>query len=538
MHKTEYDILNLFKKNSAQELSTSEIIKEIFQKEAEEINNIINDEFSDKDKIKGAKQKNAKLHRQVLHHLNKLVKEDIISISKEGEKGEKFFIPNLAEGEELIIGKQKRKIVISKPSLPSTPIEGYEPDGIITKYESQTWVERINSLVVECQNFETIDSLYNLITSCFNVVNDAVALNNFEVISRKYTAEEINNFIELLTKECNDYGKNLSIIIDFTHPRDDKKLLSVMKNFYEKMNSEHIRFIFDLNSRELINNKEFFYKSVEIFSNAKANFYIKNQALHNAPYFLGAAGPYTFEEKEWILYKRELQENMKVVACSQAAIAVDLKRFFNKYKNISSLPDFMINIAEALLKVNSMQRTRSEDYFRNIFSLNKPFTKEFFMFSKTFIRLWNYGWKEKNIDSNYIIDAIKEAKKTVDTFSRSQETIYLSCGIPTRFKVAFSCAFKRFDEKILGGEAFHKIVIRKLEDFYSDELKNLLIEKEKIFEVFDGGDRIRFFRTGQITPQDIEREISILLNTYKLPFFCYDFGGVHGNLKLTNFIGE
>ena len=65
-----------------------------------------------------------------------------------------------------------------------------------------------------------------------------------------------------------------------------------------------------------------------------------------------------------------------------------------------------------------------------------------------------------------------------------------------------------------------------------------MTEKEKIFEVFDGGDRIRFFRNGQINPKDIEREVSIILNTYKLPFFCYDFGGVHGNLKLTSFIGE
>jgi len=45
------------------------------------------------------------------------------------------------------------------------------------------------------------------------------------------------------------------------------------------------------------------------------------------------------------------------------------------------------------------------------------------------------------LNQNYVIELIKSTKEEIDNFCVSEETIYKSCGMPTRFKVAFSCLF-------------------------------------------------------------------------------------------------
>ena len=68
------------------------------------------------------------------------------------------------------------------------------------------------------------------------------------------------------------------------------------------------------------------------------------------------------------------------------------------------------------------------------------------------------------------------------------------------------------------------------------EIKEFITAREKMFEIFDGGDRLRIFRTNEFKEHDIIHEISILLNAYKVPFFTYDFSGLRGTVKLTNFL--
>jgi hypothetical protein len=60
--------------------------------------------------------------------------------------------------------------------------------------------------------------------------------------------------------------------------------------------------------------------------------------------------------------------------------------------------------------------------------------------------------------------------------------------------------------------------------------------REKMFEIFDGGDRLRIFRSSSFKPSDILHEWSVILGTFKIPFFTYDFSGLRGMVKLTNFM--
>ena len=184
-----------------------------------------------------------------------------------------------------------------------------------------------------------------------------------------------------------------------------------------------------------------------------------------------------------------------------------------------------------------LQRRKSDEYFKDMIKISNMYTKEFFYFSKNYIRFWNYGWKEK--PETYYYDLLKNTKEMVDTFCSTEETIYLSCGMPMRYKIDFSCAFSAFVKDKFTKKKFPPLLIKKVEDYYSKDVKEMLEEKEKIFEIFRGGDRLRIKRSGNINSGDITRELGIIINTYKIPFFCYDFDAItSGNLKLTSFIKD
>ena len=64
----------------------------------------------------------------------------------------------------------------------------------------------------------------------------------------------------------------------------------------------------------------------------------------------------------------------------------------------------------------------------------------------------------------------------------------------------------------------------------------MLLMKEQLFSLFDGGEISTFYRAENVTAEDVVRELVTILNTFKLPFLRYDFGGMKGEVKLTKFI--
>ena len=91
MHKIEYAILQVYKDTPEIEISTSDLVKTVFPGKHNEIEGIMNTSFKDKNEILQAKRDKATLQKRLLYHLNKLVEEDILKVSKEGGKGEKYF---------------------------------------------------------------------------------------------------------------------------------------------------------------------------------------------------------------------------------------------------------------------------------------------------------------------------------------------------------------------------------------------------------------------------------------------------------------
>jgi DNA integrity scanning protein DisA with diadenylate cyclase activity len=539
MKTIEYDLLLLFKKNPEKEFSTNEILSSIFSDEYKEINSVVNDILSSKEQINAAKRKKGQLHRKMLYYLNNLIKDEILKLSRQGNKGEKYFKLAIEENEEIVINRSRRKIIISKPSMPAMPIDGYEQKNIASRFEQATWVDKLNSIIIEAKRFKNLQELYNTINKCFSNVNDVIGLNDFEYLIQNNDTKEVISTLRKINSDCIDYGRRVSFIIRIRNIEKNKEvILADFIKEYCDMNSDGLNLIFDISSKDIIDKSNLFESISESFISSRKRMNIKNSDICKSPYILGRAGPYSFNEEEWLLYEKDFQKNSYGLACSQSTVCVDVKKFFSEYKNASNFRIFVKNIVKSLLSANSLQRRKSDEYFKEIVKLSFPHVMQFFSSGRNYVRFWNYGWKDPDLDQNYVIDLIKSTKEQVDNFCISEETIYKSCGMPTRFKVAFSCLFNKASRS-LSERQFERIQIKKLENLYSNQIKDLLSVKEEIFNAFDGGDIARFYRVGKLDPKESLRELNIILNTYKIPFFSYDFQGINeSDLKLTSFMGE
>jgi len=522
MDETRQKIIEIFKKRGG-EISTAEILSYVYP----ELKTIQSKE--DKD----SKRKLAQIHRKLLYHINEFVNSGILRFSKFGEKGLKFFTLAIAPGEEIteINPRYKKRIVISAPSLPSMPIESYEHQGIIIKYEPSTWIDKLNSVVVMSEKIASLKELENIFDSSISVINDCLCFNNFDFLIDKLTKNEIIDFIQNAEEECKDYGKKTSLILNLSKLKIEK-----FKDILEKITEAEITnviFIYNFDSEELQEHFALFKEIISTHIRKKRTIYLKNRRICKAPYFLGTAGPYCMMEKEWL--EREAEE-YKFVACSQCSLIVDVEKFYSLYGlDTIKFSDLMINVSKSFLSANALKRRKSQDYFKNVINLDKKNEKEFLEFSRNYIRFWNFGLMQPDIDPKLVLNMVSEARKKVNSFSVAEETIYKSCGMPTRFKIAISCAFKESNEK-LSPAKYKRLEITNLDDLYRPKIKKEISDRESITSMFDGGNDVTFHRSGSFTPEDISREISVIMNAYNIPMFSFNFGNIKGDMKLSSYL--
>jgi hypothetical protein len=513
-------IIELFKKKGS-EISTKEILIYVYPEY---------EKFKDFDDV-DSKRKIAQAHRRLLYHINELVERGILRFSRFGEKGHKFFVLNINENEEIteFSSRYKKKMIISKPMMPSMPIESYEHQGIIKKFENQSWIDKLNSVVIFCKNIDNLNLLDDIFESSLAIVNDCICFEDFDEILRKIDKKQVIKFLEKISSECNDFQKKICCIINISNVRKED-LIDVVEKVIED-NMKEITFIYNLNNEDMQERFGMLSETVMHYIKKKKMFYIKNKNLYKAPYFIGSAGPYCFSETDFF----EKKEPLYVAACSQSSLIIDVEKFFSlNGMDIDKFSLLMFNISRSFLSANSLQRRKSEDYFKSVSKFDKINEKEFLEFSRNYIRFWNFGISQPGINQSLVLNMINEAKKKIYEFSLAEEIIYKSCGMPTRFRIGLSCAFETSQEK-LSSAKYKPLKIQGLDDLYKQKLKKELIERENVSFMFDGGNDVTFHRSGNFTSEEIIREFSIVLNSYKFPLFSYNFENLKGDAKITSY---
>ncbi len=213
-------------------------------------------------------------------------------------------------------------------------------------------------------------------------------------------------------------------------------------------------------------------------------------------------------------------------SCSMAAFMIDIHKLFENYPEHreAMIIELMGKIAKSLLLASAEQQERSEHFLRGLIQLNPEHAQHYFRFSRFFVRFWNYGWKTPEFDQHFVTKFLSESKKAVDEYCISEETIYKSCGMPTRFRIAYSCAEQAVAQKIFSQATYQRLIINSPISFFNDTTnKYIMSTKETIFKQFDGGDRITFDRSPIKDPEEVLKEIAYILSTPSLPFFRYKF---------------
>lgn len=527
MHFIEKKIIELFQQKNQNELSTTEIVKIIFKESYDAISKEL--EFcTDKEKIRDAKNKIAQLHRRALYHLGKLVKDKVLIISKIEGKGEKFF--NMSNEDQQLAVKGKYKNIIIAPQYDFSEIEQYHSLGIVQRFKPETGITKINTAIIECNN-KDLKNIYPLIKTAMTIINDGIALKNFQFLTDSYDLDLIKELIDKINKTSSEYDKKISLLIE-TSKIQKQKMMEQFIELFSKLNPKNLYFIIEISGKEIRKKVELVKRIIECFSRCRIKIYIKNIDIIPAPIVVGKAGIYTFNDFEWEKNEKIIEQEPLII-CGQNSLLIDLERFKEYFKEKHELKTIMSACCKELLMISKLQRKNYQEYFRNL-QEHVKLGKGVISLATNYIRFWNYNWKDEN--KELIIDILNNCKEVVQEFCYTEETIFKSCGIPLRFKVIFSSGFRKFDKTTLSERKYKKMTIRNIDDFKKKEIVDFINFREKINEIFNNCDRVRFFRSGIIDNDDVLHEITFILNSYKLGFFCFDFTERREIIKLTDYL--
>jgi len=535
MGNLDHNILVLFQKEPHRELNTTDIISAVQREQHDKIQDILEDRYSSREAIKQAKEKKKKLHRQLLYHLNKLVDSGLLKISKISPKGQKYFVLGIQDGETVHIGRHSRvheNITISKPKVPFIPLGDLEKSGIVAKF-GKDWLEKVNSIFLELNMFDNLREIMDMIKLCFPNINDSICLHNFETLVSEHDIEDIIRFLKKLNDRCNDYDKTVCCSITLKNVINEDKFLQLLNQFL-KLEETRITLVFNTAKEDI--NTRLFGSIIESVSKNNRDIYIRNNEVSTAPYFMGKAGPYTVDEKDWKHYKNEFKDKLYGFALAQATVFLDIRKLFEKKMTLENFETTIKKLMFVFNESNDAQRTLSRQLFPELFKLDKE-RGDFLIFSRNLIRLWNYGWKNPDFDKDFLFEYMETGHKMVKEFSKYQEIVYKCSGMPTRMKIALSSAYRNAVESFMTDPFFLKFKIRNITDLQKTENKATLAAKEKLFDLMDGGDIMSFYRAGTFDKNALKNEMLYIFNHFNLPFFRYNFGEIKDkNITLDKFM--
>ncbi len=411
-------IMFIFSEKEAKSLSTTELVKSVFKEEYEYADKIIQDKYSDQETVKKGKRKKAQLHRKLLYYINKLVEENILFVSKIKGRGEKHYVINPGINYE---GGTKRynQSVAGITDYQFNMVESFEHSGQINKFDSSNWYRRLNSILVEPT--KDVSDIYERITNLYMIFNDVIGINDFQKVILKNDYGEIEDFLKKISTDAEEYKRHLTLIISLKEISREKIIDFI--NCFEDNTNDRISVVIYTDKEEFLNKKSL------IKSLISKKVYIQNKKLCKSPILIGKSGVYTIKEQEYKEYLNKLKDNLIGILYGSTTVTVDYSKFRNKY---SEFRKAVMNSAKSLIIATSIQRGKSDLFFFNLNKLNGKYQNEFYRYSSNKIRIKNYFDNNNKEDFSELITSINEE---LAEFSKTEETIFKSCGIPTRHDI-------------------------------------------------------------------------------------------------------
>lgn len=531
MHSIELKIIQLLGQDISKEWSTTQLVQKIFSSEFEEVN--INIHSSDKVKVLEAKRKKAQLHRKILYHVNKLVEENFIFVTKVKGKGEKYFALNK---DKKVENKRDEKVRSVFENLAHTAIdssilsglEKFEENKIINVFSENNWTNKLNAILLN--PIKNSAKLYQRISDIYQNYNDVLGIYDFQETIEHQTIEEILRFLKKIDVDSIDYNKRICLNIDTTTMTNASKMQSFVESF-SAIAPKNISCIFMITNESLKINNKLFKEIVKLFSEHKIRLNIQNKNLNEVPIIIGRAGTYNIPLTQWKQYIKNVANQVIGISLADTSIAIDLRKVFLDPQPFKLLKELISKSAKALIIGSSAQRRRSDMIFTKINELNKPNQHKFFEYTTSMIRLWNYDLEKEYFDQ--LVVHLQGSAIELEQFSKAQRTIFRACGLPITVNISLSSALRKFTNKF-SKRKYNKITIHSKKDLLSEEIKHYIEQRQQLLEIMSS-DRIRFFRAEETNNKKIVDELFVLLEIYRIPLFAYDFKKRQGETTLDSF---
>ena len=366
-------------------------------------------------------------------------------------------------------------------------------------------------------------------------MNDVIVLNSFERFIDMMESEELVRFLQGVLLDCQDYDVQLSLLINVEAMEKEEAALVVLRQFASQEQQPRLNFVFGVTPRLLTKKNAFFEQLFSLFAERRIKLTLKNSAIFTPPIFFGRAGAYCLTPEDWEYYRLHIRKSADGCAVGHSSVAVDVNKFFEAHGTAASFRETMLRICQAFFEMDERKRRHFTSSFSAIAPRTAEGTKEFFKVGKDYLRLWNYDWAA---EEHPVIDLLSSVQEEVQRFCAAEETIFRSCGLPIRFSVALSTTFAKFDQDFFSERRYTKTVVASLKDLQTKEMTNYLRIRERLFKVFQGADRLRFFFARGTPIEEVLQMARYLLRAYDLPTFTFDFRGKSGELKLSSFLEE
>lgn len=525
MHPINTAILEQFRRNPSKQYKTTDIVGLVFSQEYKTITNLLHSQ--DKANFRRGLQQKAQLHRKLLYHINKLVEKKLLLVTDVCNRGEKTFSLSMEQGELLIKDKQHQIVISKLPSLGSS-LDRYQTQSLIVKHKSDTWLSKQQAIMLDGYSIFSVTELLQKVKSIIPICSDVLAINRFESVIAKASHEEIVLALQSLSYESDDYFVNISLLINLDRISNSNFLSALNKTMSTL--SRKITFVFTITPRTISSKESEIKNLLLIFSRNHRPINFKNQSIFQAPIFYGGT-PYAIVPNDYNTFKDRIRGITNSCVISNLGVVIDIKHHFEKGGSISDFRQLIQKVCHGLFEADEQKRKLHRDTHNDLEQ-----AKAHFRITRHYIRFWNWQLLEEG--KEFTFDLLESIAKDIESFCDRQEAIFRSCGLPVRFRIALGSAFKDFDSSYFSEKWLRFTTISQTSDLQTKRMKKYLHLREKLFTLFDGADRVRFFVDPGTTHQELLSMTRHLLNAHNLPLITFNFRGKSGDLTLNQFLGD
>ncbi len=507
MHASEQAVLAAFAQQPQAQLTTGELVRSAFPQEHDAIQQDLRS--SDPETHRRGLRNKARLHRKLLYHLNKLVARNALRVAEVKEHGEKTYALAMERG-EIVVSDKQMTVAIAKHPAAESFVADWQERGIVTQMTQA--IHKVDAYAVRVDGGMGVHGLRAELLRLYTHIEDAVGIIGFERFLGQDSGTLAEGVAELIA-DTKDYGISVTLRIDI----GKKALTGKDHSFFTAFALQHpsrVYIVFAGRHTDFQEQRSHLERIADVFSQNDIKLNLQDLGRDADPYLMGRAGMYSIDERQ-----QEALARIGGVVVANASIVIDLGR---EQLTADALRTLAIDCARTLLARSSLQRRLAPTIFNGLTAVGS--LREQLAWTRTYLRLWNYDTQRYPYPA-----LLGTVSHELDVFARQETTIFAACGVPLNYRILLSSAFPHYG--VLSVRMYDKKPVYDREGLRTQEL-----ELREQLAAHYSAERIRVFREGDFTGQDVISEMLWITRSHDLAFVTYDFRKMQKMISLTRFL--